>query len=201
MTITLDVLQGDITTVPADVIVNAANRWMRGGGGVDGAIHRAAGPGLIDELVERCPGSDCPTGEVVWTHAHKLPAKYVVHAVGPDFRQEDQRNPELLASCYRNAIDLADQAGMLSMTFPLVSSGIYAWPREEAARIAVDTIRQCSKWTKFVEDVKIVCFGEDDYDLVRRTIEDHVTLESPYATFRSNWQTEQVETIAFEEDM
>jgi O-acetyl-ADP-ribose deacetylase (regulator of RNase III) len=201
MTIDLTAVQDDITTVPADVIVNAANKWMRGGGGVDGAIHRAAGPGLLEELERRCPDSNCPTGEVVWTHARRLPAKYVFHAVGPDYRQEDQRDPELLTSCYRNAIDLADQAGMASVNFPLISSGIFAWPREEAVTLAVDAIRSASKWTTFVETVKIVCFSREDRDLVQRILEDHVTVVSSWATVRSPGQTGPGATKAREGEM
>jgi O-acetyl-ADP-ribose deacetylase (regulator of RNase III) len=129
----------DITTVPADAIVNAAHHALRGGGGVDGAIHRAGGREILDELIERYPGGT-PTGTAVWTGAGALPAQYVIHVVGPNYTA-GQRDPALLESCYRNALRIADELGVQTMTLPAVSAGIYGWPAQSAADIAVHTLR------------------------------------------------------------
>jgi len=133
-------VQGDITTLAVDAIVNAANLVMLGGGGVDGAIHRAAG----DELFEAClkvpevrPGVRCPTGEARITPGFKLPAKFVIHTVGPVYRDGQHGEPEKLASCYRNSLALAVENGCQSIAFPCISTGIYGYPKEEAAAIAV----------------------------------------------------------------
>ncbi|WP_427885784.1 macro domain-containing protein [Kribbella sp. GL6] len=132
----------DITTVPADAIVNAAHHALRGGGGVDGAIHRAGGPEILAELVERYPDGT-PTGTAVWTTAGALPASYVIHVVGPNY-VAGQRDPALLESCYRNALLVADELGVATMTLPAVSAGIYGWPARSAAEIAVRTLRRTS---------------------------------------------------------
>jgi O-acetyl-ADP-ribose deacetylase (regulator of RNase III) len=129
----------DITTVPADAIVNAAHHALRGGGGVDGAIHRAGGPAILAELIERYP-KGTPTGTAVWTSAGALPATYVIHVVGPNFTA-GQRDPELLESCYRNALRIADELGVTTLALPAVSAGIYGWPTQSAAEIAVRTLR------------------------------------------------------------
>ncbi|MEV6282902.1 macro domain-containing protein [Kribbella sp. NPDC051770] len=130
----------DITTVPADAIVNAAHHALRGGGGVDGAIHRAGGPTLLAELVERYP-QGLPTGEAGWTTAGALPASYVIHVVGPNYTA-GQRDPELLVSCYVNALRIADEFGVRRLSLPAVSAGIYGWPAQSAADIAVRTLRR-----------------------------------------------------------
>ncbi|MEU8224503.1 macro domain-containing protein [Kribbella sp. NPDC048915] len=130
----------DITTVPADAIVNAAHHALRGGGGVDGAIHRAGGPEILAELVERYPNGT-PTGTAVWTTAGALPATYVIHVVGPNYTA-GQRDPALLESCYRNALRIADELDVKTMTLPAVSAGIYGWPTQSAADIAVETLRR-----------------------------------------------------------
>ena len=130
----------DITTVPADAIVNAAHHALRGGGGVDGAIHRAGGPELLAELIERYPNGT-PTGTAVWTTAGALPASYVIHVVGPNYTA-GQRDPALLESCYRNALRVADDLGAGTLTLPAVSAGIYGWPAQSAADIAVQTLRR-----------------------------------------------------------
>ncbi|TWD81556.1 O-acetyl-ADP-ribose deacetylase (regulator of RNase III) [Kribbella amoyensis] len=129
----------DITTVPADAIVNAAHHALRGGGGVDGAIHRAGGPAILAECVERYPDG-VPTGQAGWTTAGNLPARYVIHVVGPNHRA-GQQDPELLISCYRNALRIADELGATRLTLPAVSAGIYGWPAQEAADLAVQTLR------------------------------------------------------------
>jgi len=129
----------DITTVPADAIVNAAHHALRGGGGVDGAIHRAGGPEILAELIERYPDGT-PTGTAVWTTAGALPASYVIHVVGPNYNA-GQRDPGLLESCYRNALRIADELDVKTLTLPAVSAGIYGWPAQAAADIAVTTLR------------------------------------------------------------
>ncbi|ADB30107.1 Appr-1-p processing domain protein [Kribbella flavida DSM 17836] len=130
----------DITTVPADAIVNAAHHALRGGGGVDGAIHRAGGPAILAELVQRYPDG-LPTGEAGWTTAGDLPASYVIHVVGPN-HTAGQRDPALLESCYRNALRIADELEAAHLTLPAVSAGIYGWPAQSAADIAVRTLRR-----------------------------------------------------------
>ncbi|MFI5696609.1 O-acetyl-ADP-ribose deacetylase [Kribbella sp. NPDC051586] len=129
----------DITTVPVDAIVNAAHHALRGGGGVDGAIHRAGGPEILAELIERYPDGT-PAGSAVWTTAGALPASYVIHVVGPNY-VAGQRDPALLESCYRNALRIADELGVRTMALPAVSAGIYGWPARSAADIAVRTMR------------------------------------------------------------
>jgi len=130
----------DITTVPADAIVNAAHHALRGGGGVDGAIHRAGGREILAELIERYPNGT-PTGTAVWTTAGALPASYVIHVVGPNYNA-GQRDPGLLESCYREALRIADELGARTITLPAVSAGIYGWPAQSAADIAVQTLRR-----------------------------------------------------------
>ncbi|WP_433165699.1 macro domain-containing protein [Kribbella sp. CA-247076] len=129
----------DITTVPVDAVVNAAHHALRGGGGVDGAIHRAGGPEILSELVERYPDG-AATGEAAWTTAGALPASYVIHVVGPNYTA-GQRDPALLESCYRNALRIADELDVLTLALPAVSAGIYGWPAQSAADIAVRTLR------------------------------------------------------------
>ncbi|HET6989267.1 MAG TPA: macro domain-containing protein [Kribbella sp.] len=130
----------DITTVPADAIVNAAHHALRGGGGVDGAIHFAGGREILAELIERYPNGT-PTGTAVWTTAGALPASYVIHVVGPNYTA-GQRDPAMLESCYRNALRIADELDVKTLTLPAVSAGIYGWPASSAADIAVQTLRR-----------------------------------------------------------
>jgi O-acetyl-ADP-ribose deacetylase (regulator of RNase III) len=150
----IEVVRADITTLEVDAIVNAASHRMRGGGGVDGAIHAAAGPGLLAECVTRFP-SGLATGDAGWTAGHDLPARWVIHVVGPD-RRAGQRQPRLLESCYRRALEVADELGVATMAFPLVSAGIYGWPVDDAARIAVSTVRSASTQ---VSTVTFAAFG------------------------------------------
>ena len=136
----LSVVQGDITQQRVDAIVNAANRAMRGGGGVDGAIHAAGGPAVLEECIAKFPYG-LETGQAGHTTGGDLPAKYVIHVVGPNHRA-GERDRSLLVSCYANALRVGDELGIGSIAFPLVSAGIYGWPKHDAIRVAVDTIRE-----------------------------------------------------------
>lgn len=153
------VVQGDITEQRVDAIVNAANERMRGGGGVDGAIHRAAGPALLEECKQRFP-SGLPTGQAGWTHGHGLRARWVIHVVGPIHGVGDRSQ---LVSCYANALSVADELGCSSVAFPLVSAGVYGWPLHDAIRAAVDTLRSTPTT---VESAVVVAFGRSTYDAV-----------------------------------
>ncbi len=155
----LTVVEGDITAQYVDAVVNAANRAMRGGGGVDGAIHAAAGPALHDECVERFPDG-LPTGGAGWTAGHNLPARWVIHVVGPNYRA-GERDRALLESCYAGALSVADELGAETVAFPLVSAGIYGWPREDAIRAAVDTLRSTPT---SVTEARLVAFGRTTYE-------------------------------------
>lgn len=159
---TLRVLKGDITTVAVDAVVNAASSAMRGGGGVDGAIHAVGGPTVLAECIERFPDG-LPTGEAGWTTAGDLPARWVIHTVGPNHRA-GQRDRDLLESCYRRSLEVADELGARSVAFPLVSAGIYGWPKGDAVACAVETIRATPTQ---VEDVAIVVLDEATAQMVR----------------------------------
>jgi O-acetyl-ADP-ribose deacetylase (regulator of RNase III) len=149
-------VSGDITKLDVDAIVNAANTSLLGGGGVDGAIHRAAGP----ELLEACSKlSGCQTGDAKATPGFRLPAKWVFHAVGPVWDGGDDHEDELLAGCYRRALELAREHGVRSIAFPAISTGIYGFPSERAARIAVETVK-ANVDASGVESVNFVCFDE-----------------------------------------
>ncbi|MGV0737216.1 O-acetyl-ADP-ribose deacetylase [Mycobacterium syngnathidarum] len=155
-------VHGDITQQQVDAIVNAANNAMRGGGGVDGAIHRAGGSAVLQDCIERFPDG-LATGDAGWTAAGELAARWVIHTVGPNYRA-GQRDRSLLTSCYRRVLEVADELGALSVAFPLISSGVYGWPRPDAIAAAVDTIAGTA--TR-VEEVRIVAFDSATYDEVR----------------------------------
>src|SRR5438477_5717111 len=152
----IDAVRGDITQQRLDAVVNAANTTLLGGGGVDGAIHRAAGPELLDEC--RTLGG-CPTGEARITRGYRLPAKYVIHTVGPVWSGGKRREPELLRACYVNSLKLANEHGIKSVAFPSISTGAYRYPIEQAARIAVATVREALSETTSVELVRFLCFS------------------------------------------
>jgi O-acetyl-ADP-ribose deacetylase len=157
----LTVVEGDITTQQVDAVVNAANRGMRGGGGVDGAIHRAGGPAVLEDCVARFPhGLD--TGDAGWTTAGNLPARWVIHVVGPNYGR-GERERSLLVSCYARALAVADQLGARSVAFPLISAGVYAWPLRDAVAAAVSTLRTTPTE---VAEARLVAFGRDTYDVL-----------------------------------
>jgi O-acetyl-ADP-ribose deacetylase (regulator of RNase III) len=158
----ISIQQGDITRVHADAIVNAANSSLMGGSGVDGAIHRAGGPAILEEcrqLRDSRYGRGLPTGQAVATTAGRLPARWVVHTVGPVYSAAEDRSA-LLASCYRECLRVADELGAASIAFPAVSAGVFGWPAASAAEIAVSTVRATA--TK-VEDVRFVLFNDEVY--------------------------------------
>jgi O-acetyl-ADP-ribose deacetylase len=162
----IEAAQGDITRQEVDVIVNAANGSLLGGGGVDGAIHRAAGP----QLLGACrPLGGCPTGDAKATPGFRLPARWVIHAVGPVWQGGGSGEAELLASCYRRALELAGELGARSIAFPAISTGIYRFPKPEAARIAVETIRATPA---DVDLVRLVAFDAETYGLYRDLLGD-----------------------------
>lgn len=156
----IEIIQGDITQQKVDAIVNAANPTLLGGGGVDGAIHRAAGPGLLEEC-RRLGG--CPTGEAKITGGYRLPARYVIHTVGPVWRGGTAGEDELLARCYRNSLALAAEHAIRTIAFPAISTGAYGFPLERATRIALSETKRFLESSPLPEKVIFVCFGEQAY--------------------------------------
>lgn len=156
---TIRALRGDITTLAVDAIVNAANSSLLGGGGVDGAIHRAAGPELLAECRTL---KGCPTGEARITRGYRLPAKHVIHTVGPVWRGGGHGEPALLASCYRACLELALTHGLRSIAFPCISTGVYGYPADEAARIAIATVQELLRQPGGELDVTFCCFSDSD---------------------------------------
>lgn len=160
----IEVIEGDITRLEVDAIVNAANSSLLGGGGVDGAIHRAAGPELLQEC--RLLGG-CSTGDAKATKGHRLPAKHVIHTVGPVWHGGNKGEPELLACCYARSLQLAEQLGARSIAFPAISTGIYGFPKGPAAQIAMKAVR---KHSGSIERVLFVCFDHDTAEIYRNLL-------------------------------
>ena len=168
----IQVISGDITKICADAIVNAANTSLLGGGGVDGAIHRAGGPTILEEcrkIVARQGG--CKTGEAVITIAGNLPAKYVIHTVGSVWNGGNNREKGLLANCYKNSLKIAVENNCKTVGFPNISTGIYGFPKADAAVIAVATVVNFLKESDSIEEVLFVCFDQENYDLIQTELQ------------------------------
>jgi len=163
------VVQGDITRQEVDAIVNAAHTSLLGGGGVDGAIHRAAGP----QLLEECRGlGGCSTGDAKITKGYNLPAQWVIHTVGPVWQGGNHNEDELLANCYRNSLALAEQYSIKTIAFPAISTGVYSFPLERASRIAVSEVKSFLERNSSLEKVLLVCFSERDYQCYLDTVQE-----------------------------
>jgi O-acetyl-ADP-ribose deacetylase (regulator of RNase III) len=164
----IEIIRGDITKQRTDAIVNAANSSLMGGGGVDGAIHRAGGPAILEEckkIIEK--QGKCKTGEAVMTTAGNLPAKFVIHTVGPVWTGGNNREPEKLASCYRNSLLLAVENNLRTISFPNISTGAYGYPKKEAAQIAVQNVAEFLSMNALIAKNYFVCFDEENFLLYR----------------------------------
>lgn len=165
----IELIKGDITKIKADVIVNAANSSLLGGGGVDGAIHRAGGKQILDECIEiRNRQGKCKTGEAVVTTAGNLPAKYVIHTVVPVWNEDEGKSSKLLANCYQNSLKLAESLEVKSIAFPNISTGIYRFPKELAGKIAVDEIKRFN--SDVIEKIIFVCFDDENEEIYKRLL-------------------------------
>lgn len=166
----IELLKGDITKIQADAIVNAANSSLLGGGGVDGAIHRAGGKQILDEYIEiRNRQGKCKTGEAVVTTAGNLPAKYVIHTVGPRWNDDDiEGRSKLLANCYKNSLKLAESLDIKTIAFPNISTGVYRFPKELAGKIAVDEVKNFK--SDVMEKVIFVCFDDGNEEIYKRLL-------------------------------
>ena len=158
----ISVIEGDITKLDVDAIVNAANNSLLGGGGVDGAIHRAAGPKLLDECITL---NGCETGDAKITNGYNLPARHVIHTVGPIWRGGNNGEPEKLANCYRKSMEVAVANGVQTIAFPAISTGVYGYPKKEAAQIAINQVLTCLDRMPEIKNVTFVLFGLENYDI------------------------------------
>lgn len=173
---TLTLTKADITTQKVDCIVNAANTWLLGGGGVDGAIHKAAGPKLLEECRTL---NGCEVGEAKITKGYNLPAKFVIHTVGPFYDPRNDKIAEKLASCYSNTLKLAKQNGMKTIAFPSISTGVYSYPVNEASKIAVETVSNYIKQNpNDFDEIRFVAFTDDVYSAYKETAPDLKILEA-----------------------
>jgi O-acetyl-ADP-ribose deacetylase len=164
----ISVIQGDITVMATGAIVNAANTSLLGGGGVDGAIHRKGGPQILEECKQiRNKQGGCPVGEAVITTGGNLPAKFVIHTVGPVWNGGNKNEKQLLANAYKNSLTIAEEENIQSISFPNISTGIYGFPKKPAAEIAIDTVRKFMETAKNVKEVIFVCFDEENYSLYK----------------------------------
>jgi len=162
----IQLIKGDITKLKVDAIVNAANSSLLGGGGVDGAIHRAGGPKILEECkVIREKQGGCETGEAVITTGGNLPAKYVIHTVGPVWHGGKNNEDELLANAYKNSLRLATEYEIKSIAFPNISTGVYGFPKQRAAEIAVNTVKDFLNLTTLIKEIFFVCFDEENYEI------------------------------------
>jgi len=163
----IKLIKGDITQLKADAIVNAANNSLLGGGGVDGAIHRAAGPGLLNECLKL---NGCLTGEAKITNGYNLPAKFIIHTVGPVWNGGNKNEEELLANCYRNSLRIAENTKLKTIAFPNISTGVYNFPKNLAAGIAITNSREFLKRSQQIEKVIFVCFDEENYNIYEKIL-------------------------------
>lgn len=166
------VIRGDITKIKADAIVNAANSSLLGGGGVDGAIHRAGGPAILEQCIQiRNKQGGCKTGEAVITTAGNLPARYVIHTVGPVWQGGHNRERELLSNCYRNVLTIAVEQGIKTLAFPNISTGIYRFPKKEAASLAIAAVQEfVTTHPHSLEEILFVCFDNENYQLYQQLL-------------------------------
>lgn len=178
MKTSLQIIQGDITRVQTGAIVNAANTSLLGGGGVDGAIHRAGGPAILQECIQiREKQGGCLVGEAVITTAGDLQADYVIHTVGPIWNGGHMQERQLLANCYRNSLLLAVQNNVKAIAFPNISTGVYHFPKKEAAEIAVEEIKKFISHDHTIESILFVCFDNENYSIYERLLEGEQNLD------------------------